>query len=36
LKPGQYFLRVGVMDRQTQKIGTVSLPLIVAGPPSGK
>jgi len=30
LKPGTYFLRVGVMDHQTQKIGTVNVPLTVA------
>ena len=32
LKPGTYFLRVGVVDRQSQKIGTVSVPLTVTDP----
>jgi VWFA-related protein len=32
LPPGQYNLRIGVMDRTTQQIGTVDAPLVVAGP----
>ena len=30
LPPGQYNVRVGVMDRATQKIGTVDVPLVVS------
>ena len=29
LKPGTYTLRIGVIDRATQKIGTVDVPLII-------
>jgi hypothetical protein len=36
LKPGKYFVRVGVMDRQTQKIGTVNVSLTVEGTEKGK
>ena len=32
LPPGQYNLRIGVMDRTTQQIGTVDAPLVVPGP----
>ncbi len=31
LKPGAYLLRLGVMDRSTRKIGTVDVPLNIAG-----
>jgi VWFA-related protein len=31
LPPGNYNLRIGVMDRTTQQIGTVDAPLVVAG-----
>jgi VWFA-related protein len=33
LKPGNYTLRLGVLDRGNQKIGTVDVPLTVAGSP---
>jgi hypothetical protein len=29
LKPGTYNLRLGVMDRTTQQIGTLDVPLVV-------
>jgi hypothetical protein len=29
LPPGRYNLRIGVMDRTTQQIGTVDAPLVV-------
>ncbi len=35
LKPGKYTLRLGVMDRATQKIGTVDVPLTVAAKADG-
>jgi hypothetical protein len=31
LPPGKYNLRIGVMDRTTQQIGTVDVPLEVPG-----
>ena len=31
LPPGKYNLRIGVMDRTTQQIGTVDAPLVVPG-----
>jgi hypothetical protein len=31
LPPGNYNLRIGVMDRTTQQIGTVHAPLVVSG-----
>jgi len=31
LKPGSYTLRLGVLDRGSQKIGTVDVPLTVGG-----
>jgi hypothetical protein len=31
LPPGKYNLRIGVMDRTTQQIGTVDAPLVVSG-----
>src|SRR5450755_689313 len=31
LPPGKYNLRIGVMDRTTQQIGTVDVPLVVPG-----
>jgi hypothetical protein len=30
LKPGTYTLRLGVIDRGSQKIGTVDLPITIA------
>lgn len=34
LKPGKYHLRLGVIDRGTQKIGTLDVPLTVPAPPA--
>jgi hypothetical protein len=31
LPPGSYNVRIGVMDRTTQEIGTVDAPLVVTG-----
>jgi VWFA-related protein len=36
LKPGTYNLRLGVMDRATQQLGTVDVPLEIADPATGK
>jgi VWFA-related protein len=35
LKPGSYTIRVGVLDRNNQKIGTVDVPLTIPGPTLG-
>jgi hypothetical protein len=38
LPPGEIFLRVGVLDGVSDKVGTLEIPLIVkkpAGPPGG-
>ncbi|MFZ0321382.1 MAG: VWA domain-containing protein [Candidatus Sulfotelmatobacter sp.] len=35
LKPGVYTLRIGVLDRSNQKMGTVDVPLTVPGPTLG-
>jgi hypothetical protein len=34
LKPGTYTLRIGVVDRNSRKIGTVDVPLTVPAQPS--
>ena len=36
LGPGNYVLRLGVMDRSNQKIGTVEVPLTIAAEEAGK
>ena len=36
LPPGQYNLRTGVMDRGSQKIGTLDVPLIVTATSAAK
>jgi hypothetical protein len=36
LGPGNYLLRLGVMDRSNQKIGTVEVPLTIAAEEAGK
>jgi len=32
LKPGKYVLRLGAIDRTSQKIGTVDVPITIPGP----
>ncbi len=34
LKPGKYLLRLGVIDRGSQKLGTLDVPLTIAGDPA--
>ena len=36
LGPGNYVLRLGVMDRSNQKIGTVEVPLTICGGRGGE
>ncbi len=36
VKPGSYLLRLGVIDRGSQKIGTVDVPLTIPGGKTGK
>jgi hypothetical protein len=36
LKPGQYEIRIGIMDRATQKMGTLQAPIILEATSAAK